>query len=131
MSKRYLLASALLLIGACAGPPYPGTQPLGTVSGRVLSWPCAPVERAESPCAGRPVPGIHLEFSRNGNLMGTAVTDSSGAYSIQLLPGTYTVMLKDVRLMRSSNQVTVRAGQVTTADFTFDNGIRMPAAPNG
>jgi hypothetical protein len=53
-----------------------------------------------------------------------AVTDSGGGYSVELLPGTYTVTLRNVRMIQPRNQVTVVAGQVTTADFTFDNGIR-------
>jgi Carboxypeptidase regulatory-like domain len=120
-----LAAVPLLLAGACAAPPYPGTQAVGTVTGRVLSWPCTPgPEIAGSPCPGKPVAGVHIDFSRNGSVMGQAVSDSSGGYSIQLLPGTYSVLLKNVGLVKTPFQVTVTAGQVTNQDFVFDNGMR-------
>jgi len=126
-----LLGAALTLPAACASPPYPGTQPMGTVTGHVLSWPCAPVENLNSPCAGRPAPGVEVDFQRGGSPVGSVVSDGSGVYSIQLLPGTYTVSLKNIRILRSPNQVIVTAGQVTTADLVFDNGIRLPVEPNG
>jgi hypothetical protein len=117
-------AVAMLLVAGCAAPPYTGTQAMGTVSGHVYSWPCAPVEIAGSPCPGKPAAGIELDFARGSNQLGTAVTDGGGRYSIDLLPGTYTVALQKVRTIQSPSQVTVVAGQVTNADFTFDNGIR-------
>jgi hypothetical protein len=124
MRALLFVAAAGLFACACAAPPYTGTQAMGTVSGHVYSWPCAPVEIAGSPCPGRPASGIELDFARGSTQLGAAVTDSTGGYSIELLPGTYTVALKNVRTIQSPSQITVVAGQVTTADFTFDNGIR-------
>jgi hypothetical protein len=124
--RKLLLASVVLLAtSACAAPPYPGTQAMGTVTGRVLSWPCRPgPEIAGSPCPGRPVPGVQVDFSRNGAQIGQTVSDASGTYSIELLPGTYNVALKNVGLVKTPYQVTVVAGQVTTQDLVFDNGMR-------
>jgi Carboxypeptidase regulatory-like domain len=122
--KLVVPAIGLLLAAACGAPTYPGVQPLGTVTGRVLSWPCAPVEIVGSPCPGKPVPGIEVDFARNGAQIGSTVTDSTGAYSIQLLPGAYIVTLKSVRMLQSPSHVTVSAGHVTTQDLVFDNGIR-------
>jgi hypothetical protein len=68
---------------------------------------------------------VRLEFTPAGSgVAGTAVTDTAGAYSINLLPGTYKVTVQNVRLAKGPAQVTVAAGQVTTADFVFDTGIR-------
>jgi hypothetical protein len=118
-------AVALLALGACGAPPYPGTQPLGTVTGHLLAWPCAPVEIAGSPCPGRPVPNLEVDFTRDGGgAGGSAVSDSTGAYSVTLLAGTYSVSLKSGRPMKGPTKVTVTAGVVTTADFAFDSGIR-------
>ena len=116
--------AAVLIAAACAAPPYTGTQAVGTVTGRVLAWPCAPVEFAGSPCPGRPVPGVHIEFSRDGATMGETVSDGTGTYSIQLPPGTYTVLLKNVGLVKKPYQVTVVGGQVSNQDLVFDSGIR-------
>jgi hypothetical protein len=120
-----IAAGAVLVMAGCGAPAYPGTQPLGTVSGQVLGWPCAPVETPGSLCAGRPIKGAQVQFTPAGSgVGGTAVTDAGGAYSINLLPGTYKVAVKNVRTMKGPAQVNVTAGQVTTANFTFDTGIR-------
>src|SRR5438128_11352906 len=103
---------------------------MGTVTGRVLAWPCAPVENLNSPCAGRPVPNVQITFTRTGGGGGGDVTtDNTGSYAISLLPGTYAVALKNLRPMRGPNQVKVIGGQVTNQDFIFDSGIRLPV-PN-
>ena len=124
MSKLFTVVAALMLVGACAAPPYPGTEAMGTVTGRVLAWPCAPVEIAGSPCPGRPVPGVRIDFSRNGAMMGQTVSDGAGFYSIQLPPGTYTAVLENAGLVKTPYQVKVIGGQVTNQDLVFDSGIR-------
>jgi hypothetical protein len=123
--KIGLLAAAVLFLGACGAPPFPGTQVTGTVSGHVLGWPCAPVEIVGSPCPGRPMSGARIEFTRAGaGVAATAVSDAAGAYSVTLPPGTYGVAVKSVRLVKGPTQVTVMPGLVTNADFIFDTGIR-------
>jgi hypothetical protein len=69
--------------------------------------------------------GAQIQFTPAGSgVGGTAVSDAGGAYSINLLPGTYNVAVKNVRMVKGPSQVTVQGGQVTTADFVFDTGIR-------
>jgi hypothetical protein len=125
MKRTVVAVATMLVIAGCGAPAYPGTQPLGTVSGHVLGWPCAPVEIAGSPCPGRPLSGAEIKFSPAGaGVAGTAHTDASGAYAINLLPGTYSVAVQNVRMIKGPAKVTVTSGQVTTADFLFDTGIR-------
>ena len=125
MRTWLLVAVFAVALAGCGAPPYPGTQAVGSVAGRVLSWPCAPVEIAASPCLGRAVAGVELHFTATEGTAGAvATTDAKGAYSIELLPATYSVRLVDHRQTQGPTQVTVKAGQVTTADFSFDSGIR-------
>jgi hypothetical protein len=68
---------------------------------------------------------VQIDFKREGGgAGGTTKTDSSGAYTVTLLPGTYTAALHTSRPIMGGNRVTVSAGQVTTADFAVDSGIR-------
>src|SRR5438105_657229 len=123
--RTWLVVAALpALMAGCGAPPYPGTQPQGTVTGHVLSWPCAPVEIAGSPCPGRPAAGVELQFRRSGAVFGSVTTDSTGVYSIGLEPGTYSASIGNRRLIAGPASVTVNPGQVTTADFSYDSGLR-------
>jgi len=118
---------AALLAAACghvaAGPGGPAQ---GTLQGAVLSWPCAPIERVGSPCAGRPFADVTITFAPGpGGAAATATTDGTGRYSIRLAPGTYTVSIPGIaRLIQGSRSVVVTAGRTTEADFVFDSGIR-------
>ena len=75
----------------------------------------------------------NAEFKVENESGGVAefITDDAGRFHLSLPPGHYTVSLKNIRILRSPNQVIVTAGQVTTADLVFDNGIRLPVEPNG
>ena len=133
------LAVAASIIGACAllaacgsyrfpGGSSPGT---GTVTGQVLAVPCAPVEKVDSPCQGRPVPNLDIVFtSDSSHDQVTARTDSGGRYSVQLAAGTWTVSFKNgiIRLIDGPKSVTVEAGGTVVANFLMDSGIRVPAA---
>jgi hypothetical protein len=127
---KYLpLAALVLLIAACGAYQFPNGNPSpgsGTVSGRVIAAPCAPVQPAGTVCAGRPVPGLEIDFSA-GSTTRAAVTDSSGAYSIALTPGTWTVRMKTyMRIITGQTSVTVAAGASVVANYVLDSGIRVP-----
>ena len=124
---RPLLLAALLALSvasACGayrfGPPSP--EP-ATVSGFVTLSPCRPVVRpGDPPCP--PAPGVSVDFvPGGGGSTVSATTDSGGAYSVTLAPGTYEARLKR-GLDRSGRRFTVAAGQHLTLDLTFDSGIR-------
>jgi hypothetical protein len=128
--RNAILGAVVLLACACGAYHFPGASPTpaaGTVSGHVLSVPCAPVQRAGDTCAGRPVAGVELDF-RNGDTSKAAVTGSDGAYSIELAGGTWKVQMKTyMRLISGPTSVTVEPGSNVPANYVVDNGIRLPA----
>ena len=93
----------------------------------MVSYPCAPVEQAENVCAGRPVSGVEIAYSR-GEVTEKTLSDSNGNYTVQLAAGIWTVHLKTyMRIISGPTEVTVTAGATTTADYILDSGIRVPA----
>lgn len=95
-----------LLVALVALPASLYAQGGGTISGRVTGGD-----------TGGPI------ASATVNVQGTAlrgVTDSQGRYSISGVPaGTYTLTASTLGAAASGRQVTVTAGQTTTADFTL------------
>ena len=135
--KVLLIAAVVAMSGvACGayqfpgGPTSPGASPsppLGTVSGRVISVPCAPIEPAGSACAGRPVPKLELDFAGAAG-SGKAITDSSGSYLVELPAGSYAVkLITYMRVLSGPSKLVVEAGSNTAANFVLDSGIRVPA----
>lgn len=128
---RILFLGALVLAtAACGAYQLPGASPSpagGTVAGHVYSVPCSPVEQAGDTCAGRAVANLTVIFS-SGDASGQATTNSQGAYSVTLAPGTWKVSFKTyMRRVSGPAAVTVTGGSTTVADYVFDNGIRLPA----
>ena len=130
--RNALVGVAILLTVGCGAYQFPGESPApasGTVSGRVLTVPCAPVEAADSQCAGRPVPNLELDYSNGANITEKAVTDANGTYSIAPKPGSYAVKLKTyMRVISGPLKIEVAAGSSTVANYVLDSGIRVPAA---
>lgn len=129
-----LLAVALAACGA--GPPVPGPT-TGTVSGHLQVRACGGAYRPEqTACPTSPMVGATLGFEQlDTSSPATAMTDSAGAYRIDLKPGTYRVHLvafvwaalatsptaSPVVVPGSSEPrtVTVVAGKTVTEDFTY------------
>jgi len=130
--RNALVGVAILLTVGCGAYQFPGESPApaaGTVSGRVLAVPCAPVEKADSQCAGRLVPNLELDYSNGANITEKAVTDANGSYSIALKPGSYAVKLKTyMRVISGPLKIEVAAGSRTVANYVLDSGIRVPVA---
>lgn len=129
--KLAVLGAALLLTVACGAYRFPGlpspSLETGTVSGHVVSVPCAPVEKPGIICAGRPVAGLQIEFV-GAQRTDSTVTDSAGNYSIQLKAGTWKVVMKTyMRLISGPTTVTIAAGSSLVANYVLDSGIRVPA----
>lgn len=127
--KNGLLGALVLLTAACGAYQFPGATPstgTGTVSGLVTAVPCAPMEPTANACTKRFVAGVEVDFS-NGRNSAAAVTDSQGAYSIDLAAGTWKVSLKTyMRIITGPTVVTVAAGSHIVADYVLDTGIRVP-----
>ena len=122
------LLALVFLVAACGSYQFPGGPAAGqgTVSGHVVSRPCAPVEQAENVCPGRLVSGVEIAYVR-GEATAKTVTDSSGNYTVQLGVGTWTVHVKTyMRIISGPTEVTVTAGSTVTADYILDSGIRVP-----
>ena len=126
-----LLPLLPLLAAACGAYSFPGsptpTPSLGSVSGRVLAFPCAPVEPAGTKCGGRPVAGLRITYQDRGATVST-ITDSGGNYAVQLAPGAWNVRFATyMRIISGPTTVTVSAGSAVVADYLIDSGIRAPA----
>jgi len=120
-----LLGAALC---GCGAGPLPVAPVTGTVTGHVQIRACGGAYRPEQTgCPARPMAGAKLTFqSIDATSTSTTATDSSGAYRIDLKPGTYSVQVME----QGSGQrgfagfagprtVSVAAGRTVTADFTY------------
>ena len=127
-------AAVCALTAACGAYTFPGggsspSPSTGTVSGRVLAVPCAPVEQAGSSCAGKPVSGLELDYVAGNSVVARTVTDGSGNYVVRLAPGTYVVRFGGImRVISGPTKITVAAGSSIEADYLLDSGIRAPIA---
>jgi hypothetical protein len=112
-----LVLVAVLAVAACGSVqrPVEATVPPrlpapATVSGHV-SWP-----GCSNPCP--PVDGIPVHFADAvANRTLTAVSDRSGAYAIQLPPGSYVVIAGDADRSPDARRLTVHAGDAVELDL--------------
>ena len=149
-----ILAGMVFMTAACGAYQVPGESPAatGTVSGTVVfstigcprfetatrlcpvggpadsapapPSPCPQYGFASGQCPVRPVPDMEIDFVK-GNATAKAVTDSNGAYTVQLAVGTWQVHLKTpMRMIKGPSEVTVVAGSTVTANYVIDSGIR-------
>jgi hypothetical protein len=133
--RALVVVAVLLATAACGAYQFPGGNPSsspapggGTVSGRVLAVPCAPVERAGSECVGRPVPKLELDYIKEGAVAARTVTDSGGSYLVSLPAGAYEVNLKSyMRVISGPLTIAVAPGSSQVANYLLDSGIRAPA----
>jgi len=134
-----LLVGLLLATAACGGYLYPGTpNETGSVHGQVTTSSCfgpcpanlicPPQPQAASPvCGQRPMAGLGLVFTK-GNTSLVAKTDSTGAYSINLPVGTWSVTTATIaRIISGPQTLVVNTGTSIEADFVVDTGIRAAA----
>jgi hypothetical protein len=128
MRKAILGAALIVLTAACGAYVFPGSSQgeVGTVTGTVIAVPCTPVESTTNPCSGRPVPRLEIDFT-DGSTTSRTITDSKGAYSIELAAGTWKVRLTGFRqVMSGPPTVTVTSGARVVANYIIDSGIRIP-----
>jgi hypothetical protein len=112
-----------LALAACGGPTIV-VPASGSLAGHVSLRACGGANR-EYPagCPTQALSGVKLTFQQKGvATVSTATTDSSGAYQIQLAPGTYAVTLEttaNYSSLSGPRQVSVRAGQTLAANYTY------------
>lgn len=100
--------------------------PRGTLSGVVMRGPVTPVCAFEQPC-DEPAANVTLLFTRNGSVLGRAVTNMNGHYRLRLPAGAYLVRrpsaaAPDRKL--DPNRVRVYPARSSRVDFSIDTGIR-------
>jgi hypothetical protein len=130
--RSLLIAGLVLVTAACGAYQFPGASPSppagsARVSGTVLAVPCSPVEPADKSCPGRMVPNLEIDYLQGSNVVAKAVTNSSGAYVIDLAPGRYDVALQTyMRVVSGPTRLSLAEGTRTVADYVLDTGIRAP-----
>ena len=127
--RNVLLAALVLVTVACGAYRFPGSTgaPTGAVTGTVVAIPCFPVESAgPQQCAGRPVAGLEIDFSHDGDSAKT-LTDPTGHYTLTLASETWTVhLVTKMRVISGPSHVTVPSSAAVTANYVLDSGIRVP-----
>lgn len=102
----------------------------GTLQGTVWSYGC-PATKPGEPC-GSPAADYDVTVYRPDGMtvFARTKTDANGFYTVTLPEGTYTVY-GDCHIFPPCtnengipHEVTIRAGQVTVLNVTYDNGIR-------
>jgi len=122
MRALVLLAGTALLVATSAE----ATVRRGELHGVVRRGPIAPVCVVGQPC-DEPAPYVTLLFSRNGHVVGRAVSDVEGRYSVRLAPGLYAVSRPSPPAIGRGidpKAVRVYAGHRRHVDFSIDTGIR-------
>jgi hypothetical protein len=115
--------SSLALALAAGAQATPGR---GTLAGLVTRGPITPVCTVEQPC-DEPAPNVTLLFTRNGTVIGRAVTDGNGHYRVRLPGGAYVVRRPSATTIDrklAPNRVWVAAARTRRIDFSIDTGIR-------
>src|SRR5205814_1920406 len=87
-SMKVLIASLSLALVLVAGAH--ATLARSGLHGVVMRGPISPMCVAEQPCT-EPAGNVTLVFSRNGHIVGRAVTDNAGRYRLRLPVGVYAV----------------------------------------
>ena len=109
--------------------PYP-CRSLQAPNQKCVPYPagdCMPSNPNTGSCGGYPMPGLGLVFINGDMRLGTK-TDSSGNYSIDLAPGTWTVSaLNFGRIISGPEKLMVTAGANIVANYVVDTGIRAAA----
>ncbi len=126
--RRLLLLACIVLVAVCACTG----QERGTLTGHVTIGPLQPVQREGEP-APTPGPEVYaaweivvytLDMRKE---VARAAIDGEGNYTVELRPGTYTVMAEQATgggFSQQTHTVGIAAEQTTQLDIDIDTGIR-------
>jgi hypothetical protein len=123
--RRLLVLTALVAAACASSGTHAGAQ--GSISGRVLSAPQCPVERAGHPCPPRPVSGASVVALRAGDEVAATHTDAAGRFTLRLHPGRYLIRATNAGGYASTAERAVRVrlgGPEQLITLTVDSGIR-------
>jgi hypothetical protein len=124
MPMRLLVVISSLALVVTAGAQ--ATTARGTLAGTVTRGPITPVCAFEQPC-DEPAANVTLLFTRNGTVVGRALTDKDGRYRVRLPAGTYVVRrpsATSIDRKLEPNRVWVAAARTRRIDFSIETGIR-------
>jgi hypothetical protein len=132
--KRLLIAVALVaILAGCHSPSEPNdqaAQPHGRLAGVVTIGPNCPVTTT-SACPTPPDAysqrKILVYNTDKSRLLFTVDIDSQGAYTILLVPGTYTIDFKPAGIDHSADlpkSVDIHANVTSTVNVNIDTGLR-------
>jgi hypothetical protein len=98
---------------------------LSGLFGTVSRGPVVPLCQEGQSCSA-PAAGVRLSFVRDGVVMKSVVTNSTGRYRVVLPAGSYSVRIaKTSRIERlAPTAVRVRRGVMARRNFSIDTGIR-------
>lgn len=113
------------MVAACGTQRPADSPPASEVTGTVVAGPISPLAQPGVPTT-RPVSGATVEAQRGTDVAAVTRTDGAGRYELTLPPGTYVIFVKADRYFakRSSQTVTVSAGDRLKIDLIIDTGIR-------
>jgi hypothetical protein len=127
VSKRWRLlaaATATLIAGCGSSPTTTATATTAPVDrtgvkGTVIAGPTCPVERVDQPCPPQPVEGAVAAIDSSDRTVATTSIDADGRYTLDLVPGCYTLQVVVDGLLPNCPEVTVTvtSGAPTTADI--------------
>jgi hypothetical protein len=123
---RVVITAVSLALMIVAGAGAQVTAVPSGLRGVVMRGPISPMCVAEEPCT-EPARNVTLLFSRNGRIVGRAVTDSAGRYRLRLPAGAYAVRRPaSVGIGRGiePDHARVYARRFLRVDFSIDTGIR-------
>jgi len=129
MFSRALIACLLAaILAGCGGVASLFAPATGTVTGHVQIRACGGAYRPEqSGCPTHAMAGARLTFQLNNTSnVSRVTTDSSGAYRLDLKPGTYSVQVmqegaagRGFAGFAGPRTFTIVAGKTVTADFIY------------
>ncbi|MEO8033145.1 MAG: hypothetical protein ABI837_01850 [Acidobacteriota bacterium] len=134
--KTRLLFLALLLAFSCSkssSPTAPAdSPPRGRLAGIVTIGPNCPGPERDPPCAAQPSAYLARKIlvydSTKKNLLHTVEIDTTGLYTILLVPADYILELQTASALDRTGDlpktVSIHANVTTTVNVSIDTGIR-------
>ena len=120
-----LLAAVTLLLCGCADESRQMTSHSGLVTGHVLTAPVCPVEHVGQQCPPRPVSRAAVVALDGNRVLGSTLTDTSGAFSLTLPAGRYVIKATNVGGYASTaSEPVVVSDNPVYITLIVDSGIR-------